>query len=121
MGITRVFRARPNRRLTQRRLTGVTVFVSDGSEMKQCTLRDISVGGAFIETRNFALAEGTKLDLVFMIRREGEPIACGLPAKVVRVEEDGMALMFGSLDEHLYSLLLKIVTRPGNREVTSQS
>ncbi len=114
-------RAGPNRRLALRRVTGVTVFASDGSEIKTCRLRDISLDGAFLKTKNFALAEGTKLDLVLRIRREGKTIACPLPAEVIRVEEDGVALMFGSLDEHLYNILLKIVNQQGNGEVTSQS
>ncbi len=110
-----------NRRLVQRRVTDVKVFASDGREIKKCRLRDISLDGAFLETKNFALAEGTKLDLVLRICREGKTIACPLPAEVIRVEEDGVALMFGSLDEHLYNILLKIVNRQGNGEVTSQS
>ncbi len=100
-----------NRRLAPRRVTDVKVFVSDGSEIKQCRLQDISLEGAFLETKNFALAEGTKLDLVLRILREGKTTACPLPAEVVRVEKDGAALMFGSLDEHLYNILLKIVNR----------
>ncbi len=98
-----------NRRLAQRRVTNVKVFASDGSEIKKCRLRDISVDGAFLETKNLALAEGTKLDLVLRIRREGKTVACPLPAKVVRVEEDGAALMFGDVDEELCNILLEIV------------
>ena len=100
-----------NRRLAPRRVTDVKVFVSDGSEIKQCRLQDISLEGAFLETKNFALAEGTKLDLVLRILREGKTTACPLPAEVVRLKKDGAALMFGSLDEHLYNILLKIVNR----------
>jgi len=90
-------------------VTNVKVFASDGSEIKKCRLRDISVDGAFLETKNLALAEGTKLDLVLRIRREGKTVACPLPAKVVRVEEDGAALMFGDVNEELCNILLEIV------------
>ncbi len=98
-----------NRRLAQRRVTDVKVFASDGREIKKCRLRDISLDGAFLETKNLALTKGAKLDLVLRILREGKTVACPLPAKVVRAEKGGAALMFGSLDEHLYNVLLDIV------------
>ena len=110
-----------NRRLAHRRVADVKVFASDGVELAKCRLRDISVGGAFLETKNFALPNGTNLEVVLKIRSGGKPRHCRLPAKVIRVEEDGVALMFGSLDEHLYNILLKIVNQQGNGEVTSQS
>ncbi len=73
-------------------MTDVMVFVSHGSEKRKCRLRDISLSGAFIETENFALAKGTKLDLVLRILREEKTTACPLPAEVVRVQKDGAAL-----------------------------
>ncbi|MFQ5757811.1 MAG: PilZ domain-containing protein [Acidiferrobacterales bacterium] len=110
-----------NRRLGPRRVTDVKVFVSDGSEIKKCRLRDISLDGAFIETKNFALAKDSKVDLILRIQRDGETSACRVPAKVVRTERGGAALMFASLEEDVYNILLKIVNRQGNRGVTSQS
>ena len=99
-----------NRRLGPRRVTNVKVFVaSDGSEIKKCRLRDISLDGAFIETKNFALAKGTKLDLVLRILREEKTTACPVPAEVVRVAKDGAALVFGRLDQQVYNILLDIV------------
>ncbi len=97
-----------NRRLAQRRVTDVRVFAGDGSEIKKCRLRDISLDGAFIETENFALAQGAKLDLVLRILREEKTTACPLPAEVVRVEKDGAALMFGGLDQHVENVLVNI-------------
>jgi hypothetical protein len=87
----------------------VKMFASDGSEITKYRLRDISVDGAFIETGNFALAKGTKLDLVLRILREEKTTACPLSAEVVRVEKDGAALMFGDRDQHVYNILLDIV------------
>ncbi|MFQ6024435.1 MAG: PilZ domain-containing protein [Acidiferrobacterales bacterium] len=101
-----------NRRLAQRRVTDVKVFASDGSEIKKCRLRDISLDGAFIETKNVALTKGAKLDLVLRISRKGKTTACPLPAKVVRAEKGGAALMFGNLNEHVYKILLDIVNPP---------
>ncbi len=98
-----------SRRLAQRRVTDVKVFAGDGSEIKKCRLRDISLDGAFIETENFALAKGTDMEIVLKIRRGGKPALCCLPAKVVRAERGGAAVVFGDLDEHAYYILLGIV------------
>jgi hypothetical protein len=89
----------------------VEVFVaSGGREIKRCRLRDISIDGAFIETTNFALTEGTKLDLVLRILRKEKTEACPVPAEVIRVTEDGAALVFGRVNRFLYDVLFDIVS-----------
>ncbi len=98
-----------SRRLAQRRVIDVMVFASDGSEKRKCRLRDISLSGAFIETENFALTKGTKVDLVLRILRGEKTTACPLPAEVVRAQKDGAALMFGGLDQHTENILSNIV------------
>ncbi len=100
---------RVDRRSGLRRVADVQVFARDGSGKRKCRLRDISLNGAFIETENFALAKDSKVDLVLRIRCDGETSACRVPAKVVRTERGGAALMFGGLDEQTYNLLFGIV------------
>ncbi len=100
---------RVDRRLGLRRMAGVTVFVDDGIQLRKCRLRDISLDGAFIETKTFALAKGTDMEVVLKIRRGGKPTHCRLPAKVVRAERGGAAVVFGELDEQTYNILLEIV------------
>jgi hypothetical protein len=85
------------------------MLTHEGLELTKCRLRDISSDGAFIETKNFALAKDTNVDVVLRFRREGKLTHCRLSAKVVRVEADGAALTFGDLDEKTYTLLLEIV------------
>jgi hypothetical protein len=97
------------RRLDPRRLTDVKVFAHDGVELKKCRLRDISLNGAFIETKDFPLAKGTDVELVLRIRREGRLTHCRLPAKVIRVTPEGAALMFVDLDEMLSKVVFDIV------------
>ena len=87
------------------------VFAYDGTEIKSCTLKDISLDGAYIKTDSFTLPSGTNLEIVIKIRREGKPGHCRLPAQVIRVEKDGMAVMFGELDEERSNILLDL-TRP---------
>ncbi len=98
-----------SRRSGPRRVTDVMVFASHGSEIRKCRLRDISLDGAFIETENFALAKGTKLNLGLRVLRGEKTTACPLPAEVVRVEKYGAALMFGGLDQHVENMLVNIV------------
>ncbi len=100
---------RVDRRSGLRRVADVQVFARDDIEIRKCRLRDISLDGAFIETENFALAKDSKVDLVLRIRCDGETSACRVPAKVVRTERGGAALMFGDLDEQTYNILLEIV------------
>jgi hypothetical protein len=85
------------------------MLTHEGLELTKCRLRDISSDGAFIETKNFALAKDTNVDVVLRFRREGKLTHCRLSAKVVRVEADGAALTFGDLGEKTYTLLLEIV------------
>ena len=107
-----------NRRIGPRRVTDVEVFVtSEGNEIRRCRLRDISIDGAFIETTNFTLIEGTKLDLVLRILRKETTEACPVPAEVIRVVKDGAALIFGRVDQRLYNTLADIVS--GTDRVTT--
>ncbi len=109
-----------DRRLGPRRVTDVKVFVYDGIQLTKGRLRDISVKGAFIETKNLALAKGTHVEVVLKIRHGGKPTHCRLPAKVVRVERGGAAVMFGDLDEQTYNILLEIV-RPFEQKPAARS
>ena len=87
----------------------VKVFAPDGLQIKQCRLRDISLDGAFLETKNFALAKGTHMELVLKIRRGRKATHCRLPAMVIRTERGGAAVMFAHLDEQADNTLLEIV------------
>ncbi len=100
---------RVDRRLGLRRVAGIMVFAGDGPQLKKCWLRDLSLDGAFIETENFALAKGTHTEVVLKFRRGGKLTHCRLPAKVVRAERGGAAVMFGDLDEQAYNMLVDFV------------
>lgn len=97
------------RRLDLRRVTDVKVFAHDGVELRKCRLRDISINGAFIETKDFPLAKNADVELVLRIRREGRLTHCRLPAKVLRVTHEGAALGFADLDEMLAKIVFDIV------------
>ncbi len=97
------------RRFGPRRGTDIKVFAQDGVELRNCTLRDIGLQGAFIETKNFFLAEGADVELVVQFRREGKHLHCRLPAKVVRTAPNGAALQFAELDQHVQEVLVDLV------------
>ena len=97
------------RRFGPRHVTDVKVFAHDGVELRKCTLRDIGLQGAFIETKNFPLAEGAKTELVIRLHREGKHVHCRFPAKVVRTESNGAALRFTELDSHAQQVLVELI------------
>lgn len=99
-----------NRRLGPRRVTGVRVYAHDGVELKRCRLRDISLHGAYIEIANFPLAKDDAVELVLRIRRGGRLTHCRLPAKIVRAETNGAAVLFTDLDEELQQVVIDIVS-----------
>ena len=101
-------------------MAGVKVCASDGVDLAKCRHRDISVGGAFLGTKSFALPNGTNLEVVIKTRPGGKLRHCRLPAKVIRVEEDGAAVMFGDLDEELCNILLDIVYPKSDARSTIQ-
>ena len=111
---------RVERRSGARRVTDVKVCTYDGVDIRKCRLLDIGLDGAFIETKTFALAKGTHVEVVLKIRRGGKPTHCRLPAKVVRAERGGAAVVFGDLDEQAYNILLEIV-RPFEQKPAARS
>ena len=96
------------RRFGPRRGVGVKVFAHDGTELRKCTLRDIGLQGAFIET-GFLLAEGADIELVVRLHREGKHLHCRFPAKVARTRADGAALRFTALDQLTQQVLVDLV------------
>ena len=96
------------RRFGPRRAVDVKVFAHDGVELRKCTLRDIGLQGAFIET-NFALPEDTAVELVLRVNREGKHLHCRFPAKVVRTKADGAALRFDALDQLAQQILVDLI------------
>ncbi len=97
------------RRFGPRRVIDVKVFANDGVELRKCTLRDISLQGAFIETNNFPLAEGAEVEVVIRLHRDGKHVHCRFPAKVVRMKPDGAALRFTELDPLAQQVLVELV------------
>lgn len=96
------------RRFGPRRGVGVKVFAHDGVELRKCTLRDIGLQGAFIET-DFLLPEGADVELVVRLYREGRHLHCRFQAKVARTKANGAAVRFTALDQLAQQVLVDLV------------
>lgn len=77
--------------------------------LTRCGLRNISLDGAFVEVRDFNVAVGTDVDLVLKVRSGQNRGHCRLPANILRVDEDGVAIKFHDLDDRSYHVLFDIV------------
>lgn len=99
-----------DRRLSPRRETSVKAMVAHHSVgLTKCKLVEIGIDGALIETGELGLRKGADADLVLKIRKGSKVTHCRVPAKVVRLTENGAALAFDNLDEVVYRILLEIV------------
>lgn len=96
------------RRFGPRRAVDVKVFAHDGIALRKCTLRDIGLQGAFIET-DFLLSEGGDVELVIRLHRAGKHLHCRFPAKVARTKAGGAALRFTVLDQLAQQALVDLV------------
>lgn len=77
--------------------------------LTKCRLRNISLEGAFVEVKDFDVAAGADVDLVLKVRSGQGRGHCRLPANILRVEEDGVAITFHDLDDQSYHVLFDIV------------
>ncbi len=77
--------------------------------LTKCRLRNISLDGAFVGVKDFGVAVGTDVDLVLKVRSGQGRSHCRLPATILRVEEDGVAIKFHDLDNRSYQVLFDIV------------
>ena len=84
--------------------------------LTKCRLRNISLDGAFVEVKGFDVAVGTDVDLVLKVRSGQNRTHCRLPANLLRVEEDGVAIEFHDLDNRSYHLLFDIVYNHDSEE-----
>jgi hypothetical protein len=99
-----------DRREGPRRFAGVKVMITHHRlGLTKCKLRDIGIDGAFVETGGLALRKGNNVDLVLKVRTAGKTRHYRIHTKVERVTPEGVALVFGELDENLYKALLDIV------------
>ena len=80
----------------------------EGYEMTSCHTNDISFGGVFLEFENKAPPIESTIDLVFHCQSTERCERYKLPAKVVRVTERGVGVMFRDFDATAFRSLREI-------------
>ena len=99
-----------DRRLGPRKQVTLEVLVSDRKQgAKSCQTRDISLDGAFIETRDVTLKKKAKIGLILKIPSNRGPTDHPVQAKVTSVEKHGATIIFGNLEEQTYRALVDLL------------
>lgn len=75
-----------------------------------CTLRDISLNGAFVEVPPDDLPyTNSPVELALNVTRNGTARHCRIPARIRRITDNGAAVSFGDVGMDAYSSLVSIV------------
>ena len=81
----------------------------DFNYSKATRVRDLSTEGAFVEMPTTELPQGARVETVFRYRVKGTTREHRLPARIVRVDRDGVALKFGAYDDDTYTGLINLL------------
>lgn len=80
-------------------------MLSEGMHFRLCRVRDLSLGGAFLEVGWSVLSRDRAVDLALTLLSNHEPRVYHLPAEVTRIATDGAAIRFKPLDQKTSSAL----------------
>ncbi|MCP4721147.1 MAG: hypothetical protein GY860_16960 [Desulfobacteraceae bacterium] len=78
-----------------------------GDRILQSDTRDISAGGVFVNT-NAVLEPGSTARVVFSIHGQGRPFK--LTSKVVRTEQEGVAIQFDKMTSFSRQVLAEVLS-----------
>lgn len=85
------------------------VINASKSEPQFCAIRDISPEGVFVETGGRPLSRTAKVQIAISLPAGESQRLYHLPAKVMRVTDDGMALQFDELGVDSYGAILGLM------------
>lgn len=98
------------RRENQRIPLALDVVLNYREHALICTLRDISLKGAFVEATPDELPyTHSSVEIALTINHSGRAKYCRIPARIERVTDNGAAISFGDLGIDTYSSLVSIV------------
>jgi len=86
-----------------------TILNYNNQSYEHSTTRDISLDGAFIESKAARLPKRGALELAIKLPVEGAPKYHRFHAQVVRVTNNGAGLLFDRVDTDSYAALLDLV------------
>ena len=99
-----------DRRETLRvRMTREVIVNTNGSEAQFCRLRDISPEGLFVEPMDTPLPADARVKVAISLPSGNSSKVYHLPAKVMRVTDDGAGLQFNGLGVDSYSAILGLM------------
>ncbi len=97
-------------RWSQRRPVVLEVDVwHHGDVLGSCRTRDVGLGGVFLELSEGKPQKHMDVDLVFRLRGAEQYTKHRLRARVVRVNDDGVGLMFRDFDTSSFRALQEIL------------
>lgn len=97
-------------RKNQRIPVGVDAVLNYREHVLICTLRDISLNGAFLEAPPDDLPyTNSSVELALTVTRDGTAKHCRIPARISRITDNGAAVSFGDVEMDTYSSLVSIV------------
>ena len=98
------------RRVSPRMPVTLDVVLNHHSQSVICTIKDISLGGAFIDAEPELLPYAGTIELGFTIPAETDPQHVRLPATIRRITDKGAAVTFGDISHDVYFRLVDLVT-----------
>lgn len=102
--------SRPDQRLSPRKPIQMKVTLGQCLTcFGEWPVRNLSLHGAFLEGVRQTMPVGTLLDVAFRYALKGVPVMRYVPARVVRVGSDGMALNFGRYGQVAYADLMALL------------
>lgn len=101
------------RRQSPRVPVSFDVVLNHRAQSLVCTMRDISLGGAFIDADPELLPYAGLIELSFSLPLRNGSSFVRLPATIHRVTEDGAAVTFGDVGSELYFQLVDMIAVPG--------
>jgi hypothetical protein len=88
----------------------VDVF-RDGQKVCTCQSRDVGLGGAFLDmNETAAMTPEDNIELVVHLLSGQTPIKHSLPARIVRVTDEGVGLKFHEFDTSVFRSLQEIMS-----------
>jgi PilZ domain len=105
------------RRWTERTSINVPVDLSyAGVQTEECRTRDIGLGGVFVELpKEVNLAAETSVELTFKLGAAPQLTKHRINARVVRVTEDGVGMMFRDFDAIAFRSLQEVLLYNQNK------
>lgn len=76
---------------------------------KRWKIRDLSLGGALVEMNQNDLVPGAPIEAVLALKEHHEYDLYRLPAEVIRVEKNRVALRFRNYDDRAYTALVNLL------------